>query len=248
MRIADARFWIIGASAGIGRATALALAEQGAKLCVSARDEAALQSLVAELKGQGHSYATCDVTDLQSIQTAYAELTQKDEIEGVIYFAGMYEPMGWDAWDLDTNLRTLDVNLAGSFRLIDVLRPDMDRGVIRRLILTGSVAGYRGLPKALSYGASKSALNYMAEALRLDVEKIGTKIQLICPGFVKTRLTEKNTFAMPCRITPEEAAEAIVKGIEKGSFEIHFPRRFTYFMKLLNLLPHSLYYALLRRL
>ena len=115
-------------------------------------------------------------------------------------------------------------------------------------MLVGSVAGYRGLPKSLAYGTSKAAVNYMADALRLDLQKLNVKLQLVTPGFVETRLTDKNDFDMPMRISAEDAARAIVEGIEKDHYEIHFPRRFTYMMKLLRMLPHWLYFAIAKRL
>lgn len=248
MQIEGKRFWIIGASEGIGRETAKLLAKKGAKICASSMGEERLMSLIDEAEGDGHQVATCDVTCPDSVKEAHAKLKEQGTIDAVIYFAGVYEPMAWDEWNLDMNLKTIDVNFSGVFRVIEALKEDINEGALKRFILTGSVAGYRGLPKALAYGATKAATNYLAEALRLDLEEKNVTIQLITPGFVKTRLTDKNSFDMPLRITPEQAAKSIVTGIEKDRFEIHFPRVFTYIMKTLQMLPHWLYFRIAKSL
>ena len=248
MHLPQKRIWLIGASEGIGRETAKRLAACGALLCVSARNQERLDSLLEELDGTGHMSASCDVTDINSMRSAYEEISASGNIDAVIFNAGMYEPMGWEDWNMDTNMRTLDVNVHGAFRMLDVLRDAINDKMLERIVLVGSVAGYRGLPKSLAYGASKAAVNYMADALRLDLQKLNVKLQLVTPGFVETRLTDKNDFDMPMRISAEEAARAIVEGIEKDHYEIHFPRRFTYMMKLLRMLPHGLYFSIAKRL
>lgn len=248
MHLPQKRIWLIGASEGIGRDTAKRLAAGGALLCLSARNQERLDSLLQELEGTGHSAACCDVTDLQSMKEAYAIFREQGQVDVVMYNAGMYDPMAWEAWDLQKNLQTLDVNLNGAFRLVEVLREDIDASVLERIILVGSVAGYRGLPKSLAYGSSKAALNYLADGLRLDLEAKKVKLQLVTPGFVQTRLTDKNDFDMPMRISSEQAAEAIVAGIEKDVYEIHFPKRFTFIMKFLRLLPHWLYFFIAKKL
>jgi short-subunit dehydrogenase len=159
----------------------------------------------------------------------------------VIYNAGAYDPMPATAFDLARVEQMIDVNLMGAVRVLHQIVEDMQatRGTIA---LVGSVAGYRGLPKAMGYGLSKAALIHLAENLRQDAGKDGLRVQIINPGFVKTRLTEKNEFAMPCCITAEEAARYMVRGLEKGIYEIHFPKRFTLLLKLLGLLPARLYF------
>lgn len=248
MHLPQKRIWLIGASEGIGRETAKRLSACGALLCVSARNQERLDSLLEELEGTGHMAASCDVTDTDSMRSAYEEISAFGNIDAVIFNAGMYEPMGWEDWNMDTNMRTLDVNVHGAFRMLDVLRDAINAKTLERIVLVGSVAGYRGLPKSLAYGTSKAAVNYMADALRLDLQKLNVKLQLVTPGFVETRLTDKNDFDMPMRISAEDAARAIVEGIEKDHYEIHFPRRFTYMMKLLRMLPHWLYFAIAKRL
>jgi short-subunit dehydrogenase len=113
--------------------------------------------------------------------------------------------------------------------------------------VVSSVAGYRGLPTAAAYGATKAALNNMTEALKFDLEQKGIKVQLVCPGFVRTPLTDKNPYPMPFLMEPDAAAEAFYRGLQGSVFEINFPRTFTTIMKQLRKLPHGLYMAAMRR-
>jgi len=124
--------------------------------------------------------------------------------------------------------------------------PDLHAG--GGIAFVASVAGYRGLPKALCYGPGKAALIHFAECLHLDLEGQGIGVWVINPGFVQTRLTARNDFTMPALMTPEQAAVAAVEGFKTGSFEIHFPKRFTRVLKLLSLLPYRWYFPLIRRL
>lgn len=249
MDLAKKRIWLIGASEGIGRELAKVLAKRGAYLLLSARGEERLQSLLSELEGKGdHEIACCDVNDQASLNAAYTSLSTTTPIDAAIYLAGIYDPMAWEEWDIEKNLKTIDVNLAGAFRTVETLRPAIDAGTLKKLVLFGSVAGYRGLPKSLSYGATKAAINHFAEGLRIDLDGKETQVQLVSPGFVATRLTDKNDFDMPMRISPEDAAIAIANGLEGNAFEIHFPKKFTYLMKTLRILPHTLYFMLARKL
>jgi len=116
------------------------------------------------------------------------------------------------------------------------------------IALVSSVAGYRGLPESLVYGATKAALINLCETLYLDLAPSGIAVYLINPGFVKTPLTDKNTFAMPALISAADAATEIIQGIEQGQFEIHFPKRFTLWLKWLRLLPYRWYFPLIRKM
>ena len=116
------------------------------------------------------------------------------------------------------------------------------------LVLTGSLSGFRGLPGAVGYAASKAGVMALAESLYADLRGSGIKVQLANPGFIRTRLTAKNDFSMPSLLTPEQAAQAIVEGFRRGAFEIHFPKRFTCVLKLLSKLPYAAYFPLIRRI
>jgi len=131
--------------------------------------------------------------------------------------------------------------------VLDPVLPTLLKQGGGHLSLVASVAGFRGLPKALAYGPTKAALNSLAETLYLDLSPQGIGVSVINPGFVATPMTAHNDFSMPALLTPEQAAQEMISGWEAGAFEIHFPRRFTLWLKLLRHLPHALYFPAVRR-
>jgi short-subunit dehydrogenase len=165
----------------------------------------------------------------------------------VLYCAGHYTAMRADALDLDDMMRHVDVNYLGALHLLDAILPAMLARGAGHISLVGSVAGYRGLPQSLAYGPTKAALINLAETLYLDLHPHGLGVSIINPGFVQTPLTAGNPFPMPALLTPAQAATAIVQGWARGAFEIHFPKRFTLWMKALRLLPNRTYFYLIRR-
>jgi NAD(P)-dependent dehydrogenase (short-subunit alcohol dehydrogenase family) len=239
------RVWIVGASSGIGEATASALHALGAVVTVSARQQAALQAFVASHPG-AHALVL-DATDRQALRAAADTVLAAGPLDCVVYCAGYYQAMRGFALDLSQALRHMEVNYTGAVYLLDAVLPRMLAQGSGHISLVGSVAGYRGLPNSLAYGPSKAALIHLAETLYLDVRERGLGVSLINPGFVETPLTANNTFKMPALITPQEAAKEILKGWAAGAFEIHFPKRFTHWLKLMRLLPYRLYFALVSR-
>ena len=237
------RIWLIGASEGIGAALAKQLAEQGATLILSARNAERLDALKAQLPGTGHQALSVDVTQLDQMQQAWQSLAQSPP-DITIYNAGTYTPMDAQHLDLGAVESMIDVNLRGAFRAVSVVLPAYLQRNAGHLVLVGSVAGYRGLPSAMGYGASKAGIMHLAENLKADLKGTNIRVQLVSPGFVKTRLTDMNDFAMPCIITAERAAKYIADGLGSGRFEIHFPKRFSYVLKLLRILPAWLYFKL----
>lgn len=238
--------WLVGASTGIGAATAHALHAQGACVVVSARSEVALQHFVSTHPG---SHALCaDVTDA-AVLRAWADhiVTQHGRLDLVLFCAGVYAPMRATSFDLASAIQHQNVNYVGALNLLDAVLPHLLRQRGGHLSLISSVAGYRGLPKSLAYGPTKAALINLAETLYLDLSPLGIGVSLINPGFVATPLTSQNEFDMPALLTPAQAANAIVKGWARGQFEIHFPKRFTLWLKLMSHLPHWLYFKLVRR-
>jgi NAD(P)-dependent dehydrogenase (short-subunit alcohol dehydrogenase family) len=252
-RITDWRgqhVWLVGASTGIGRATAALLHRRGAQVTLSARSVAPLQAFVAEHPGA--QALPLDATDADAVRAAAQTLLQQHgRIDLAMYCAGHYRAMTAMDFDLADALRHQQINVVGALNLLDAVLPLLLRqagaGTPAHLSLVASVAGYRGLPNALAYGPTKAALINLAEVLYLDLHSRGAGVSLINPGFVETPLTAQNSFHMPALITPEAAAEAIVAGWEKGEFEIHFPKRFTRLLKAMRQLPDRLYFGAVRR-
>lgn len=269
------RVWLVGASAGIGEALAIALARRGAQLILSARRREALQAVAAACSVSSDVAAVdrapgplplhapiivpVDVAQPDDVGRAWQDLCGIcGGVDLVVYLAGHYEPLRAEQPSevlLPALRRMLAVNLAGALEVVGRVAPALaartagpQSGRPGGIALVASVAGYRGLPLALGYGPTKAALIHLAEGLHLDLAPRGVGVWLINPGFVATRLTAGNAFEMPALLTPGEAAEAIVAGLASGCFEIHFPRRFTRVLKLLGLLPARLYLPLVRRL
>lgn len=237
------RVWLVGASAGIGAALAQALSHRGARLALSARSARKLQRLGID----DALLLPCDVTDTTSLAAAWHTLhTAWNGIDLVIYLAGDYVPMQAGDFDLAHAEQVIDVNFRGAMRLASHLLPELQPG--GGIAFVASVAGYRGLPRALCYGPGKAALIHFAECLHLELAPRGIGVWAINPGFVATRLTARNDFTMPALLQPEEAAQAILEGFRHGHFEIHFPKRFTRVLKLLRMLPYRWYFPLVRRL
>lgn len=237
------RVWLIGASSGIGEALARRLIYLGARVAVTSRHADTLAALDAAY------VAPADVTDRASLAAAFdAVKAALGGLDVVFVNAGTHQPMR--AWELDAAAaeKLVQVNLVGAMNAVALVAPWFAERGSGRLALTASVAGYGGLPTGLVYGATKAALINFAETLYLDLVPRGVAVHVINPGFVKTPLTDKNDFKMPALIAPEESALAILDGMAAGQFEIHFPKRFTRTLKLLNLLPYRLYFPLVHRM
>ncbi len=240
------RVWLLGASTGIGRALAEALHARGAQVFVSARGEAALQTLAAAHPGV--QVRAVDATDAEAVAHIAAEIANQGGIDCAVYCAGHYRAQRATAFDLQDMLQHERVNYTGALHLLAAVLPRMLARGIGHISLVSSVAGYRGLPNGLAYGPTKAALINLAETLYIDLSDRGIGVSLINPGFVETPLTAQNEFEMPALISPQQAADAILHGWRQGHFEIHFPRRFTLGVKLLSLLPFRLYQAAVRRI
>ena len=237
--------WLIGASSGIGLATAKALHDAGARVVVSARKAELLQAFVDAHPGS--QAVVLDVSDAAAIAQAAKYVHAQQGLDVVMYCAGYYQAMRATNYDLPDMLRHLDVNYTGALRVLDAVLPTLVAQGKGHLSFISSVAGFRGLPQSLAYGPTKAALINLAETLYYDLSPHGVGVSLINPGFVETPLVAANDFAMPALITPEKAASEILKGWRKGQFHIHFPKRFTRMLLLLRLLPYRWYFALVRR-
>lgn len=236
--------WIIGASDGIGAALARAYAAQGARLVLSARSEDRLSDLAASL-GENHVVVPLDVGDRSSLNAAAAQIAGLGPLDRVIHLAALYDPGKIAEIDADTAAQIVNVNLTGSFHITQIAPPLLRRG--GQLAICGSVAGYIGLPQGQIYSASKAGVINLVESLAAELSG-QIDVRLISPGFVDTRLTQRNEFDMPAMISPEAAAAAIVAGLNARGFEVHFPKRLTIALKLLRALPYWAALPLTRRL
>ena len=238
--------WLVGASTGIGRATASLLHARGARVVVSARSAPTLAAFVAAHPGS--IGLPLDVTDRVAVAAAAGEAEAAcGAIDLVLYCAGHYQAMRATDFDLDEALRHVQVNQVGALHLLAAVLPRLLRQRRGHLSLISSVAGYRGLPNSIAYGPTKAALINLAETLYLDLAPLGIGVSIVNPGFVDTPLTAQNGFTMPALISPEQAALAMLEGWAAGRFEIDFPKRFTRWLKALKILPDSLYFRAVRR-
>jgi len=186
------------------------------------------------------------------VHAAARSIEARQPIDLVMYCAGHYREMRAQDFSLEEMLKHQQINYVGALHVLDAVLPALQaRATVRaaggHISLVSSVAGFRGLPKSLAYGPTKAALINLAETLYLDLQPQGIGVSVINPGFVETPLTAQNDFAMPALITPAQAAQAILRGWAQGDFEIHFPKRFTRWLKLLRLLPYRLYFPLVRK-
>ena len=242
--------WLVGASTGIGRATAQRLHERGARVIVSARTAATLQQFTSEHPAS--EAIAFDATDRDAVRAAARRIFEEHgRIDLAVYCAGTYSAMRATEFDLGVALHHQQVNYVGALYLLDAVLPQLLQqaagGEAAHLSLVSSVAGYRGLPKSLAYGPTKAALINLAETLYLDLQPKGVGVSVVNPGFVETPLTAQNEFRMPALISSEKAAAEIVRGWEQGLFEIHFPKRFTHMLKAMSYLSDGLYFAAIRR-
>jgi NAD(P)-dependent dehydrogenase (short-subunit alcohol dehydrogenase family) len=239
------RVWLVGASSGIGRATAVDLHARGARVYVSARNVAALGHFVAQCRG-AVSFPL-DACNGEEVRAAADAILADGPLDLVVYCAGHFRAQSVDDFALDEMLKHQEVNYLGALHVVHAIMPSLLREGRGHLSLLGSVAGYRGLPRSLGYGPTKAALIHLAESLYLELHPRGIGVSIVNPGFVDTPLTAQNRFPMPAMISPAEAAQQMLSGWSAGRFEIHFPGRFTWPMKLLSLLPFGVYQALVRR-
>jgi NADP-dependent 3-hydroxy acid dehydrogenase YdfG len=239
------RVWLVGASTGIGQATAALLHGKGAKVIVSARNAAALQAMAAQYPGL--QALPLDATDEAAVKLAAQQVLSAGPLDLMMYCAGTYAAQrAQDLAPQDIG-HHMQVNYMGAVYCIGAVLPSMLAAKQGHLTVVSSVAGFRGLPHSLAYGPTKAALINLAETLYIDLHDEGLGVSVVNPGFVQTSLTANNDFHMPALMLPAQAATEIVAHWEQGLFESHFPKRFTRWMKLLRILPYSWYFQATRR-
>jgi NAD(P)-dependent dehydrogenase (short-subunit alcohol dehydrogenase family) len=243
--------WITGAGKGLGRAVAVRLLQSGWTVAVSARTESDLVTLAAEAGALDQSVVplAVDVTDEAAMMATAAAIEERiGPLDLVIFNAGTHEPVRAREFAVEPFRKLFETNVMG---VVHGLAAVLPRFIARRsghVVVVSSVAGYRGLVTGAAYGATKAALTNMCEALKPELDRHGVKITVVSPGFIRTPLTDKNPFKMPFLMEPDDAAERLVRGLDSGRFEITFPRRFTWFLKVLRCLPYAIYFPLVRNL
>lgn len=239
----DGVAWVTGGSSGIGRALARELAAAGFDVAVTARGEDPIDMLIAETAGMpGRILAyPCDVTDEPNMAAAVAAIEQEvGPIVLAIFNAGSYVPVAGDNLSVRKFRQTYDVNVLGIIHGLVPVARRMHARSRGQIVIVGSVSAYFGWPMTAAYGASKAAINVMAQSLKFDFDKINIRIQVMNLGFVDTPLLRTGPARLPALISADAAARRMLKGIRSGGFEVTFPRRLTWPLKLLSILPGPL--------
>lgn len=233
-------YWLIGASEGLGRALAKIMADEGVDLILSARSESRLQEVADELSRPARIVGV-DVSVSESVRAAAASI---GPIDGVVFLAGVYWPMAATEWNADDAETMMDVNLMGAMRVLGATVPDMVQRNAGHIVLTGSLSGFRGLPGAIGYSASKAGIMSLAETMKSDLKSTSVEVQLVNPGFIRTRLTDKNNFSMPFIMSPEDAARVMFEHMNSRKFKRSFPTLFSWLFRASELMPDWLYFRI----
>lgn len=234
------RYWLVGASDGLGAALAQVMSRAGVHVILSARSEEKLTSLAETLPGPV-TVQPVDVSDAASVAAAAEAI---GEIDGVVFLAGVYWPMSATEWNADEATTMADINFTGLVRVMGAVVPAMVARNSGHIVITGSLSGFRGLPGAIGYAASKAGTMSLAESMYADLRKTGVQVQLANPGFIRTRLTEKNDFTMPFIMEPETAARTMFEHMNTDHFKTSFPMLFSWLFRLSQFMPDWMYYRL----
>ena len=238
MKLKGKKYWIIGASEGLGRELSIQLSNLGVKLIISARNETRLNELSSLTKAK---VLALDVLNIDAIKQASKSV---GIIDGIIYVAGDYTPLNSTTWNVEEVDKMIAVNFTGAAKVLGFIVPKFLKQNNGHIVMIGSLSGFRGLPNAIGYGASKAAMMHLAENIKADLYKTPIKIQLINPGFIKTRLTEKNNFKMPFIKSVEDAAKRVIIAMNSNRFQTNFPLIFSLLFRASNLLPAFIYFWL----
>ena len=234
------RYWLVGASDGLGAALAQKLSRAGAEVILSARSEDKLFALADTLPGKAR-VVPVDVSDADSVAEAAQTV---GAVDGVVYLAGVYWPFGAQDWNAAQANAMADINFTGLMRVMGHVVPDMVARDAGHIVITSSLTGFRGLPRSIGYTASKAATMSLAECMYADLRKTGVKVQVVNPGFIKTQLTEKNEFKMPFIMEPEAAAREVFEHMNTDKFKKSFPFAFSLLFRGSQFLPDWLYFRI----
>lgn len=239
MNFAGKRYWLVGASEGLGLALARQLAAAGAQVILSARSAEGLARACDSITGA--QAVAMDVADQASVTRAAAQV---GAVDGMVFLAGVYWPMTAQAVDAEKLTAMCDVNFTGCARVVGAVLPAMIARGAGHIVITGSLSGFRGLPGAMGYAASKAGVMALAESLHSDLRGSGIKVQLGNPGFIRTRLTDKNDFKMPFLMESDEAAAHMMRLMRGNRFKSSFPTVFSWLFRGAQFLPDWAYYRL----
>ena len=239
--------WITGGSSGIGKALAYKFANEGWQVALSARREELLNE-ISKSNNNIHSFPL-DVLDVEKCKEVFNKIVSKFEnIDIVVFSTGIHDPNSEKKLNLDSIRKIMETNFFGTINSINSVYNYFKEKKSGHISIVSSVAGYRGLPTAGAYCASKSALISYAESLYFDMKRFNVRVSVVNPGFIKTPMTDQNPFPMPMIVSAKFAAEEMFKGLTKSnSFEIHFPKKFTFIMKILKIMPNWLYLKLIKK-
>ena len=243
----DKVIWITGASSGIGKALAIKFAKEGWKVAISARRENLLNE-IAKTYNDIFPYPL-DVTDSKKCELVFNSIKERfKNVDISVFSTGIHDPKSEKSLDLNKVRQIMEVNFFGTINSVNAVYKYYKERKSGQISIVSSIAGYRGLPAGGAYCASKSALTSFTESLNFDMKRNNVRVSLISPGFIKTPMTDQNDFPMPMIKTPEFAAEEIYNGlVKKNAFEIHFPKSFTFIMKILQILPNWAYFKLVEK-
>ncbi|MEO1238809.1 MAG: SDR family NAD(P)-dependent oxidoreductase [Pseudomonadota bacterium] len=233
-------YWLVGASEGLGRSVAEVMSRAGCKLILSARSEPRLQELADTLPGEARALAM-DIGDAKSVEAAAATA---GEVDGVVCLASVYWPQAAGDMVPSEVEAMCNVNFTGMARVLSHVVPNMVARDAGHIVITGSLSGYRGLPGAMGYAASKAGTMVLAECLQCDLRRTGVDVQLINPGYIRTRQTDKNDFTMPFIMEPEQAARIFFEHMNTSKFQKSYPAVFSWLFRGGNFLPDWLYYRI----
>jgi len=234
------RYWLVGASDGLGAALALRLSRAGAEVILSARSEDKLTALADSLPAKAQ-VVPVDVADEASVAAAAKTV---GKVDGVVYLAGVYWPFGAKDWSAEQATAMADINFTGLMRVMGQVVPAMVARDAGHIVITSSLTGFRGLPGSIGYTASKAATMSLAECMYADLRKTGVKVQVVNPGFIKTQLTDKNDFKMPFIMEPDDAAREMFEHMTTDKFKKSFPFGFSLLFRGSQFLPDWLYYRI----
>lgn len=234
------KYWLVGASDGLGAALALILSRAGAEVILSARSEDKLQAVADSLPGKVR-VVTLDVSDAKSVASAAEQI---GDVDGVVHLAGVYWPFGAKDWNAEQANAMADINFTGLMRVMGEVVPAMVKKNDGHIVITSSLTGFRGLPRSIGYTASKAASMSLAECMYADLRGTGVQVQVVNPGFIKTQLTDKNEFKMPFIMEPEDAAREVFEHMNTDKFKKSFPFAFSLVFRGSQFLPDWLYYRI----